>query len=127
MKKTNKPCTDCTKPKSTSESMIKSVSDVKKEKPCTNCKDKWTEVLKAEAEAAAQLEVIEPVILDEQTLNDVEFMTEIQKSKIMESQNVDKLFALYNRIHHTNAKRCNCPGLIRTFIERLNKHLNINI
>jgi len=96
----------------------------KEKKPCTTCKDKWAKVLKEE-------EIIQPeesIVVEETTeeINeDVVFLKEIQKSKLMESENVDKLFALYNKIHNTRTKRCNCPGLIRTFIERLNKYYNI--
>lgn len=53
---------------------------------------------------------------------DEELMLRIRKTpSAVQNDDVDALFALYNRIYSPQRpiKRCQCPGLLRTVVERL--------
>jgi hypothetical protein len=54
------------------------------------------------------------------TEDEVLLMKRINSSKKIVNDDVNGLFTLYNDIFGTKVVRCNCPGLIMTFIERIN-------
>ena len=47
-------------------------------------------------------------------------MERINSSHIINNNDVVSFFALYNSLFNTSTKRCNCPGLIRRMIGRVN-------
>ena len=55
-------------------------------------------------------------------LNDEEkeFIKFIQRKPIIQSDDVNRLFILYNEVYNAKNKRCNCPELIGKMIQRLN-------
>lgn len=59
------------------------------------------------------------------TEEEVELMKRINEKKTIVNDDVNALFRLYNSVFGTNVTRCNCPGLIKTFIERLNDRYEI--
>jgi hypothetical protein len=59
------------------------------------------------------------------TEEEVELMKRINDNKTIVNDDVNGLFKLYNSVFGTNVTRCNCPGLVRTFIERINDRYEI--
>lgn len=53
-----------------------------------------------------------------------ELMERVNSSHIIQNNDVVALFALYNSLFDANTKRCNCPGLIRRMIGRINDVIN---
>ena len=49
-----------------------------------------------------------------------EFVRFIQRKPVIQSDDVNRLFSLYNEIYNARNKRCNCPELIGKMIQRLN-------
>lgn len=56
---------------------------------------------------------------------ELQLMVIVNKKALIENDNVNALFKLYNDLFKTNLKRCNCPGLVKTMIERINVIINI--
>ena len=58
-------------------------------------------------------------------LDDVEkeFVKYIQRKPVIKSNDVDRLFSLYNEIYSAKNKRCACVELIGKMIQRLNELL----
>jgi len=56
----------------------------------------------------------------ELTEDEKEFIRFIQQKQIIQSNDVNRLFVLYNDIYYAKNKRCNCPELIGKMIQRLN-------
>lgn len=56
----------------------------------------------------------------ELTEDEKEFIRFIQQKQIIQSNDVNRLFVLYNEIYYAKNKRCNCPELIGKMIQRLN-------
>ena len=63
----------------------------------------------------------------ELTDNELTLMKNILSKEIMESNEVDSMFALYNSLFGTKLVRCNCPGLCRTMIDRIQTIMNIQL
>ena len=57
------------------------------------------------------------------TEEEKDFVRFIQSKAIIQSEEVNRLFVLYNEIYYAKNKRCNCPQLIARMIERLNNLL----
>lgn len=58
------------------------------------------------------------------TDEEIQLMNEINSHYIIQNHNVIKLFKLYNSIFGTKTERCNCPGLIKRLIGRINAEIN---
>lgn len=58
------------------------------------------------------------------TETEKELMKRVNSSHIIQNNDVVALFALYNSLFNANTKRCNCPGLIRRMIGRINDVIN---
>lgn len=54
------------------------------------------------------------------TEEEIDFVKGIQTKAIIQSNDVNRLFVLYNEIYYAKNKRCNCPELIGKMIQRLN-------
>jgi len=57
--------------------------------------------------------------LKEITETDKQLLDRVTSKKLIASDDADALFKLYNKVFSDKIKRCNCPGLVRTIIERL--------
>lgn len=57
------------------------------------------------------------------TQDDIDFMNKINSSSIIQSDDVNKLFNLYNELFNSKLSRCNCPGLLQKMISRLNTYI----
>lgn len=57
------------------------------------------------------------------TDDEKDFIKHIQQKAIIQSDDVNRLFVLYNEIYYAKNKRCSCPGLIGKMIQRLNELL----
>lgn len=53
-----------------------------------------------------------------------DLMERINSSHIIQNNDVVALFTLYNSLFDSHTKRCNCPGLIRRMIGRINDVIN---
>lgn len=58
------------------------------------------------------------------TKEEIVLMARVNSSHIIQNNDVIALFNLYNSLFNTNTKRCNCPGLIRRMIGRINDVIN---
>jgi hypothetical protein len=59
------------------------------------------------------------------TEEELYLMQEINSSKIIHNQNIIALFKLYNNIFSLKIERCNCPGLIKRMVGRINQVIAI--
>lgn len=63
--------------------------------------------------------------LDNINEEDILLMDRVNKSTLVKSDDVDRLYSFYNRLFNKNKRRQNCPGCVRTIIEQINKKINI--
>lgn len=54
------------------------------------------------------------------TEDEVKLMDRINSSSIIQNDDVNGLFKLYNELFNSKLSRCNCSGLIKKMIERIN-------
>lgn len=54
------------------------------------------------------------------TTEEKEFLVFIQNKPVIQSNDVNRLFVLYNEIYFAKNKRCSCPELVAKMIQRLN-------
>lgn len=53
------------------------------------------------------------------TEEEIEFIKKITSTHILDNDDVNKLFSLYNDIFSSKLSRCNCSGLLSKMIQRL--------
>ena len=56
----------------------------------------------------------------ELTSDELQLMERINATHTIQNNDVNALFQLYRELFDTNTKRCNCPGLIKRIIGRIN-------
>lgn len=58
------------------------------------------------------------------TFEELKLMERINAKPIIQNDDVNALFKMYNEVFTSNIKRCNCPGLIAKMIQRINTFIN---
>jgi hypothetical protein len=53
------------------------------------------------------------------TVEDIELVMKAEQSKSLKTDEVKKIFEVYNRLFNMKVKPCNCPSIIATMIEKL--------
>ncbi len=95
--------------------LVSAVTETFGIKPCGECQRRREEFNRNFPWIKASREITE----EEHT-----FMAEkINSTHTIDSDSVNKLFALYNDLFQSKLQRCNCPGLISRMIERINVFL----
>ena len=81
-------------------------------KKCVGCKNRendWNKMfpfLKPKRELTEEeIEIVERVTIE---------------SKFIDKEDKDNFFNIYNEVFNSKIQRCDCPGLIKTMLERLN-------
>jgi len=54
------------------------------------------------------------------TFDELALMDRINSSPIIQNDDVNAFFKMYNSVFNSKVKRCNCPRMIATMIERIN-------
>lgn len=90
-------------------------------KPCESC-NKRKNMLN-------NLKLFPHLRTDIRELNEKELllMDRILSKPLIQNDDVNSLFELYNSLFKTNLKRCNCPGLVRTILERINTIIDLQL
>lgn len=53
------------------------------------------------------------------TKEEVAFVKRIQSNPVIQSEDLDRLFALYNDVFNSKLEKCVCSGLVGKMVERL--------
>jgi hypothetical protein len=99
---------------------IKSITNALGIETCTKCEERRKNLNKMFPWLRAK--EMEPLAGE-----DLELMIRVRKTpQAVENDDVDALFKLYNKIYSPQRpiKRCQCPGLLRTVVERLELLMN---
>jgi len=90
---------------------IKAVTEALGIPQCDECKERQE-----------KLNHLMPWLKTSRELNDEEkeFVRFIQRKPVIQSDDVNRLFLLYNEVYNAKNKRCACPELIGKMIQRLN-------
>lgn len=58
------------------------------------------------------------------TFDELKLMERINSCPVIQNDDVNSLFKMYNEVFTSKLKRCNCPGLITKMIQRINIFIN---
>lgn len=90
---------------------IKAVTEALGIEQCEKCKERQSRLNRLFPWLKASRDV---------TQEERELMERINSKPTIENDDVNALFRLYNELFGTKVSRCNCPGLIKKMIERIN-------
>jgi hypothetical protein len=98
--------------------VIENITSVLGIEKCTECEERRKKFNKSNIFPWMKSEIREV------TDTERELMQRVNASHMIQNNDVVALFALYNSLFDSNTKRCNCPGLIRRMIGRINDVIN---
>ena len=58
------------------------------------------------------------------TFDELKLMERINSCPVIQNDDVNSLFRMYNEVFTSKLKRCNCPQLIAKMIQRINTFIN---
>lgn len=95
--------------------LVKSVTEVLGITQCTECVERQKKFNKAFPFIKVSRDL---------TFEELKLMERINAKPIIQNDDVNALFKMYNEVFTSNIKRCNCPGLIAKMIQRINTFIN---